>query len=104
MKKMQSRAMFQTCASLFPSERPETFITSKYNVFVFRDIEAVLNEASNMFLTVGCILEICLLSRMRTRMKRKGNALFLTGLVLVQAAKWHTIFHSVYSIDASRGL
>ena len=31
-------------------------------------------------------------------------ALFLAGLVLVQAARWHTILHSVYSIDVPKGL
>ena len=36
-----------------PSKRPETFITSDHDVSVFRDIEAEVNEASNIVCNGG---------------------------------------------------
>ena len=59
MKKMQSGArVLDLPPPPLPSKRPETFITSDHDVSVFRDIEAEVNEASDIVAMVGWTLEI----------------------------------------------
>ena len=57
IKKMQSRAMFQTRLlfplATLPSERPETSIISEYKVSIFRDVKAAVTAAANIVCNSG---------------------------------------------------
>ena len=59
--------------SPLPSDRPEiSTTTTKYDVAVFQNIEAAVDEASDVA-TVGWILGTWLLNMMKPMMKNKGE-------------------------------
>ena len=90
--------------SPLPSKRPETFITSDHDVSVFRDIEAEVDEASDIVCNGGLDIGDMIVEHDETNDEEQRRiARFLTSGCLCKLLDGiHTMLHSVHSIDAPR--
>ena len=91
--------------SPLPSKRPEMFITSDHDVSVFRDIEAEVDEASDIVCNGGLDIGDMIVEHDETNDEElRRIARFLTSGCLCKLLDGiHTMLHSVHSIDAPRG-
>ena len=92
--------------SPLPSKRPEMFITSDHDVSVFRDIEAEVDETSDIVCNGGLDIGDMIVEHDETNNEEQRRiARFLTSGCLCKLLDGiHTMFHSVHSINAPRGL
>ena len=80
-----------------PSKRPETFITSDHDVSVFRDIEAEVDEASDIVCNGGFDIGDMIVEHDETNDEEQRRiATVPNKRVLMQAAGWHT-YHAPLS-------
>ena len=99
--------VFNLPPSPLPSKRPETFITSDHDVSVFRDIEAKVDEASDIAIVCDGGLDIgdMIVEHNETNDEEQRRiARFLTSRCSCKLLDGiHTMLHSVHSIDAPIG-
>ena len=84
------------------SKRPETFVTSDHDVSLFRDIEAEVNETSDILCNGGLDIGDMIVEHDETNDEEQRRiAWFLTsGCSCTLLDGIHTMLHSVHSFDA----
>ena len=79
------------------SKRPKTTITSEHDVSVFRDIEAKVDDASDIVCNGGLDIGDMIVEHDETNNEEQRR------IALILTSGCSCMLHSVYSIDAPRG-